>query len=178
MVFNRLHSLIATEKLVLCIWITGWHRDVEDLPNPSQEEWLSLSPEIFSDACQSFKCRPGIVSRSRKRTEYTPANINRTREQIREIVFYSKDGDPIKESTLKCYLSQRKKHFHNSTPYSKLCNARKNYNLNLYKPGYLFYHLYEWSFLYFIRDPGFMTGATAIESSLWRPNATSVREVG
>lgn len=49
MVLNRLHSLIATDKLVLCIWITGWHRDLEDLPNPR-----ALLPLVRMQAKQGY----------------------------------------------------------------------------------------------------------------------------
>lgn len=73
---------------------------------------------------------------------YTPATINRTRKQIRELLLY-KNLKPIKKSTLIPQISQMSKDFIHSKPYLKLIKARDNNNLHLYKPGEPLYHLFK-----------------------------------
>lgn len=42
---------------------------------------------------------------------YTPATINRTRTQIRELLLYNRRGFPVRESILEGYLSEMSDNF-------------------------------------------------------------------
>ena len=74
---------------------------------------------------------------------YTPATRNRSRNHIRELVLYTRRGNPVKESILEGYLSEMEDNFSESKPYSLLLKARDNHELNLFKPGDPFFSLYE-----------------------------------
>ena len=73
---------------------------------------------------------------------YLPAAINKTREQIRDLILYTQKGYPVKKSILKDYLSEMSTDFRNSTPFRKLINSQKKYELNLYKKGDLYFEHY------------------------------------
>ncbi|GMN72229.1 hypothetical protein TIFTF001_056005 [Ficus carica] len=75
------------------------------------------------------------VERQLRLEGYTPATINRTREQIRDLIFYKTDNSPKSNSTLDRYLREMNGDFHSSAPWKILKNARNNNRLNLYKPG-------------------------------------------
>ena len=83
------------------------------------------------------------VERQLRLEGYTPATINRTREQIRDLIFYKTDNSPKSHSTLDRYLREMNGDFHSSAPWKILKNARNNNRLNLYKPGDLFSILYS-----------------------------------
>jgi hypothetical protein len=70
---------------------------------------------------------------------YLPREINHSRAEIRELILYNRNGNPVKESILRGYLSELQGDYQNSTPFRIIKKARDNLNLSLYKPGDLFY---------------------------------------
>jgi len=76
---------------------------------------------------------------------YTPATIERTREQIRDFLLYTNRSPvrPVRRTLIHAYINQMRTSFQDSDPYRRLLSARDNHRLNLYRPGELFYQLYD-----------------------------------
>lgn len=109
----------------------------------SPDEITNFDIDRFSKKVQTFVDFEIELERRLRQYGYYADTINRKRTQIRNIVFYAKDGSLLKESTLKSYLTQMRNDFLSSIPYNKLCNARDNCEIHLYKPGDLFFSLFQ-----------------------------------
>lgn len=75
------------------------------------------------------------IEKSLRLEGYSAATINRTRDQIRDLILYNRQGFPVKETLLERYLAEMSTDFRTSRPCRLLFKARDNHDLSLYKPG-------------------------------------------
>lgn len=78
-----------------------------------------------------------------RRHGYTTTTITRCRSQMRSFILYTQKGHPRNVNQLTKYLKEMSTDFLTSTPFKDLLCARDKYKLSLYRPGDIFYSLYE-----------------------------------
>jgi len=70
------------------------------------------------------------IENALRQAGYVPEKIFSNRKKIRGLLFYPR-GQPLREPSLTLYLPKIQKDVFQSTPYSRIMQAKNNYELSL-----------------------------------------------